>query len=287
MQFDDLHYIAVCGDGEESEWFLQRKINTFHRLVNMLFGPTTGLLKPTATTVRQQTWETLTNLLQTLQVLYGQEQIFLVEALERLHVNQTLSGICLKLLEDSLSRANKEGHALHSLLLVNNKLLGLYSSPNAPELQVADVLLLIILMKNKFQYNDNTVPHSINRTPRPLASENLQLKTDKDLFQVLSTDCTSPPVEVQQTNKPHRFVQSSPDGKQFISDSPNSSNVEFHSANSTPQLENIIQGLSVSGQLAANETYHTPHGGSPSSRFDAVEDNEILEKVTKFDLVSL
>ena len=46
------HYIAVCGDGEESEWFLQRKLNTFHRLVNMLFGPTMGLLKPTATTVR-------------------------------------------------------------------------------------------------------------------------------------------------------------------------------------------------------------------------------------------
>ena len=39
MQVDDLQYIAISGDGKDTEEFLQKKIQVFIRLTKFLFGP--------------------------------------------------------------------------------------------------------------------------------------------------------------------------------------------------------------------------------------------------------
>ena len=182
-EISDLFYVAVCGDGEESELFLQRKIHFFNYLLLLYYGPCAAFhLKPSSVMLRKETWENLMELLITWQILCKQEQMFLVEALERLHVNQQLNSISLNLLGDALLKTNKDGKSVHALLLVNNKLLGLYSNERSPELQVSDILLLIVLVKHKFQYSDETVPNSIYRTPSILNDGNIQLKNDTMLF---------------------------------------------------------------------------------------------------------
>lgn len=185
----ELFFIAVCGDGEESEHFLQRKINFFHYLLLSLYGPcASSQLKPQSISLRKETWKNLIDLLITWQTLCQQEQMFLVEALERLHVNQQLNSISLNLLGDALIKTNKDGRSVHALLLVNNKLLGLYSNERSPELKVSDILLLIVLVKNKFQYSDKTVPNSLYRTSPLLSEGNIQLKNDETLFSLTDTD---------------------------------------------------------------------------------------------------
>ena len=141
--------------------YLQRKINFFNYLLISLYGPCAAShLKPSSILLRKETWKKLIGLLLTWQTLCAQEQMFLMEALERLHVNQQLNSISLNLLGDALIKSNKDGKSVHALLLVNNKLLGLYSNERSPELQVSDILLLTVLVKYKFQYSlDSTTSY--------------------------------------------------------------------------------------------------------------------------------
>lgn len=149
----------------------------------MHYGPCSNdHLKSPYPILRKHAWQKLEEQIETWQTLCQQEQMFLVEALERLHVNAQLNSVSLGLLHEVLMKTNRDGHTVHALLLVNNKLLGLYSNKNCPELDVADILMLIILVKNRFKYNDNTVPKSVNRTPPMLASKNDLLKDDRKLF---------------------------------------------------------------------------------------------------------
>eukprot|EP00794_Sanderia_malayensis_P000623 gene623-1287_t len=243
QNYDNLFFIALCGDGEESEWFLHKKIAAFRYLIGMLYASAIDQLKPSLSRVRQQRWKTLGSLLEAWQVLSQQEHMFLVESLERLHVNPVLNTTCLNLLEDVLSKANKEGHAVHSLLLVNNKLLGLYSIQNAPELKTSDILMLTVFLKEKFKYTDKTVPFSINRTPSQMESIKVLVSDTSSSLErksLNSSSCESVKMTRDETNK---------------GESP-SSCVEFLSANSTPLLSQLP---------STQEGYHTPHGGSPTS----------------------
>lgn len=216
-ELSNLYFVAACGDGEESELFLRRKINVFYYLLRLYYGPcASDHLKPQYPMIRKQTWKDLEELLQTWQTLCEQEQMFLAEALERLHVNPQLNNVSLNLLGDVLLKTNRDGHTVHALLLVNNKLLGLYSNENSPELRVSDILMLIVIVKNKFKYSDDTVPNSCHRTPPPLSSHSTQLTSDEVLFHFKS-----------QTSKPVDVI--------IDEDSSSSSKQDFHSASSTPQ----------------------------------------------------
>ena len=238
-QFEDLFYISLCGDGEESEWFLQRRLSFFHYLVNAAFGPASGHLKPTSTLKRQQKWRYLRGILETWHTLCRQEQMFLVESIEILSVNAELSSKSLHLLEEALSKANKEGTAVHSLLLVNNKLLGLYSKANLQELKTSDILLLTVFIKEKFQYRDWLVPFSLNRAPPQLASR----KSDKSMTSFAHNVSSAPKDIESQFVTPKKSVGSP------------SSVTDFMSANSTPNIEPSCH----------SEKFHTPRGGSPVS----------------------
>ena len=235
-QFDDLFYISLCGDGEESEWFLQRRLCFFHYLVNATFGPSTDHLKPVLTLKRQEKWQYLKGILDTWHTLCRQEQMFLVESIEILSVNAELSSRCLHLLEEVLSKANKENTAVHSLLFVNNKLLGLYSKASLQELKPSDILLLIVFVKEKFKYLDQLVPYSLNRTPPQLASRKPSKST------VFAQKESTSPKEINQATAACKSVGSP------------SSVTDFMSANSTPGIDPSCH----------SEKYHTPHG-SPTS----------------------
>ena len=225
----NLYFVAVCGDGEESELFLQRKIQFFNYLLLLHYGPCAAEhLKPPYPVIRKETWHNLNELLLTWQTLCQQEQMFLVEALERLQVNQQLNSVSLNLLGEVLVRTNKDGHTVHALLLVNNKLLGLYSNERSPELQVSDILMLTVLVKNKFKYSDDTVPKSVHRTSPPLSGNTALLKDDETLFRFHSNK--SKPVN----------VNCSPDDGDSSSVS---SRLDYHSAPSSPE---------------ACESFHTP-----------------------------
>ena len=222
--------MTLCGDGDESEWFLHRKISFFDNLLTLQFGPTAAdHLKQSYPAQRIKMWAMLSEILVTWQKLCQQEQIFLVEALERLHVNQQLNVVSMNLLGDVLSKTNKELHSLHALLLVNNKLLGLYSNERTPELIVSDILMLTILVKNTFNYDESTVPLSICRTIAPFGDKDVRLKKDEQLF-----------TKSRQSESSSAVPISNAKISDTESDISSSSKFDYHSATSTPQEEDIV-----------------------------------------------
>lgn len=246
-QFEDLFYVSLCADGSESEWFLQRRISFFRYLVNAKFGPSTEHLKPTSTVQRRKIWQHLKEVLETWHTLCQQEQMFLVESLELLSVNPELSSKCLQLLGDTLSKATKYGNTVHSLLLVNNKLLGLYSQPNALELETSDILLLTVFAKERFKYDDHLVPYSLNQAPPQLVRRKSQ---NAEAF--FSRQKLSVPQDIESSNQTA--------AQKKVNDSP--SLTDYMSANSTPNAEPTCQLL---------EKFHTPKGGSPISTGSGAE----------------
>ncbi|XP_078359070.1 BLOC-3 complex member HPS1-like [Oculina patagonica] len=170
-QFDDLVFTAVNGDGEESEEFLKRKLSVVYRLATLHFGASLELLKPEILSAQKKAWKTLGGLIDTWGFLASQQQSFLVEAVERIHVNLSLNEMSISLLDTALGMARNRGeqNVVHALLLVNTKLLALYSSRNASELKAADILLITVLLHNIFPHSKQAIPLTLNRTPPPLA----------------------------------------------------------------------------------------------------------------------
>ena len=211
------------------------------------FGPcAVNHLRPPYSEKRKKAWKSLDRWLSTWTTLCQQEQMYLVEALERLHVNHELNSISLNLLGEVLTRSNKNS-TMHALLLVNNKLLGLYSSQKSLELRSSDILLLIILLKRSFCYKDEIIPKSIHRTPTVLCSIK-QFCSDKLLFKTSE----SPVMEDRESN-------SSP------------TNLEYHSAPSTPVEENGFK-----------EGFFTPRNSTVYSSLEV--DIKLIYLMSKFPL---
>lgn len=86
-------------------------------------------MKPEVLSAQKKAWKTLGSLVDTWVFLASQQQSFLVEAVERIHVNQNLSEMSVSLLDITLNLARNKGDqsVAHALLLVNTKLLALFS----------------------------------------------------------------------------------------------------------------------------------------------------------------
>ncbi|XP_065176716.1 BLOC-3 complex member HPS1-like isoform X2 [Sycon ciliatum] len=175
-QFSEMKCMAVNGDGQESVDFLVRKLHVFQRLVGLHFGPAVEELKNCDRSKQRALWETLGHELNTWAHLYATEQAFLVECIERVQVRQELNEMCIGLLEAALDRAHSDfdRNVVHGWLLVDTKLLALFSSRNAPELHSPDLLLITALVKSRFLYNSseidtapNTADVSQTVSPRP------------------------------------------------------------------------------------------------------------------------
>ncbi|KAH9518484.1 hybrid polyketide synthetase [Bulinus truncatus] len=236
---EDILFVAINGDGHESETFLQRKLEVFITLMKFMFGPAFDDIGLSHSYSKEAKWDLMRNIMNHWLEMVECEQAFLVEAIERLHVNQMVSEKCIEILEKTVKQlqASRELTIHHSVLLVNSKLLALYSNRSAHELRSKDILSLTILAKTIYPY-----------------SERLE-----DLFSV-------------------HYIMPKSKSKPSEEDNSDGGEDEYHSAPNTPGgqrsrspsviVDSYYKKTSASSSKEQVGTFHSP--GTPDSLFDTL-----------------
>jgi len=179
---DDLLFLAINGDGSETEMFLHRKIRVFIKLMRFLFGPVSEESGLSNLISKKAKWDFLRRITHQWQQLVDTDQAFLVEAVDRLHVNQLVSERAVELLERAARRvATARGMPTHhALLLVNHKLLALYSNRSAPELRARDVLHVSLLAGTVYPATQARLHDLLSTTHSPAPSTVDEQGSDHD-----------------------------------------------------------------------------------------------------------
>jgi hypothetical protein len=97
--------------------------------------------------VRISRWKATARLMSTVAEMRKKEQCYLMQAIEIIRINPFVRRICAEAMEHALTK-HPRGGGSHALLLVGTKLLALYSVPNVPDLQSADLFLLGLFVQD-------------------------------------------------------------------------------------------------------------------------------------------
>ncbi|NXJ79008.1 HPS1 protein, partial [Trogon melanurus] len=264
LQFGDCLYIAVNGDGTESEDDLRRTLFVLRRLVEAHCGLITldshlirKELRPADSEQRERVWSLLRGLLETYSRLREEDQSFAVEAVERL-IHPQLCEQCIEFLEREVvqhinASPERGGDEVgHAFLLVHTKLLAFYSSRNASSIRPADLLILILLVQDLYPSQSaeeelGPQPNAGNVLPQgPKRSESIPVSgpgshdaVEKDLDDH-DTDDTSVP-EVYYTPEPSPGRHSSGD-ESWLEDAEMLSTGEADTAD-VQMAEDLLQTL--------------------------------------------
>ncbi|KAG8185069.1 hypothetical protein JTE90_017083 [Oedothorax gibbosus] len=154
LVFDEiLNYIAIsiCHKEETLEE-IQKELSFFLIIVEMLYGPSLHMLKNNYSLCCNDISRSdlVALILEKWRMLKMEQQMYLVEAIERIIINQDITAMCVNLLQEILEKirnSHKDGTHSHAFALVDTKLLALYSSRNSGQLPKETLLLLILIVQ--------------------------------------------------------------------------------------------------------------------------------------------
>ncbi|XP_035228315.1 Hermansky-Pudlak syndrome 1 protein homolog isoform X2 [Stegodyphus dumicola] len=154
LVFDEISnyiVISIC-DNEEKLEEIQQELSLFLILVQMFFGPSLHMIKNDLSECSGKITksELIAQTLTKYRILKLEQQMFLIEAIERLIINQEITAMCINLLQEILEKirhTHKDGVYSHAFALVDTKLLALYSSRNSGQLSKETLLLLILIVQ--------------------------------------------------------------------------------------------------------------------------------------------
>ncbi|GFY39792.1 hermansky-Pudlak syndrome 1 protein homolog [Trichonephila inaurata madagascariensis] len=154
LVFDEiLNYIAVsiCRKDETLD-IVQKELSLCLIIVEMLYGPSLHMMKNDISVCCEKfsRSDLVALIIDKWRILNMEQQMYLVEAVERIIINPDITAMCINLLQEILEKirhAHKDGTYSHAFILVDSKLLALYSSRNSGQLPKETLLLLTVIIQ--------------------------------------------------------------------------------------------------------------------------------------------
>ncbi|XP_047112550.1 uncharacterized protein LOC124789278 isoform X2 [Schistocerca piceifrons] len=161
MVFDEYMGYLFVHIGLKSVTWLKRMLGICITVVKHLCGPDVSILKS-----NKNRAALLSRLLDTWTLLQDTDQAVLVEAVEQLMVNVDLSSATLRTLQEATEKLKTcpDFSKLHTMILVENKFLSLYSSRNAQDLSPHDIIFLSLLCEAHYMMPSGTRPSEANES---------------------------------------------------------------------------------------------------------------------------